>query len=210
MTASAPISLRLPQLVVAAGGGDDAGADRGGDLHREAADPAAGGHDQHRLPRPHPGAVDQHLVGRQSGGRQRPGLIEGTGLREVKGARRGRQGVFRVAAGAAGDHPVADLEALHLGAQLRHVAGDVAPENLRRGDAGAVRPLAHEHVEAVQRRGGDADQHVVGARPRRRQVAVPQHLRRSRVVDVNGFHQQRLLVQSARGGTRWCHGVFRS
>ena len=200
--------LRLAQLGIAARSGDDAGADGVGDLYREAADTAAGGHHQHRFPRPHAGAVDQHLIGRQACGGQRSGLIEGTGLREVKGALRRRQRVFRVAAGAAGDHPVAGHEALDLRADFRHLAGDVAPQNLRRCDTGAVRPLPHENVQAVQRRGADADQHVVRPRPRRGQIPVGQHLRRPRLFDINGFHDARLPSQSAKTGTRWCHGVL--
>ena len=50
---------------------------------------------------------------------------------------------------------------LDLRAEFRHLTRDVAPQNLRRRDASTVRPLPHEDVQAVQRGGTNADQHVV-------------------------------------------------
>ena len=125
----------------------------------------------------------------------------------MKGALGGRHGVFRVTTGAAGNNAVAYLEVLHLGTEPRHLAGDVAPQHMRRGDAGAVRPFPHENIQAVQRRSGHADQRVVGSWPRRRQIAVDQRIRRTRFLDVNGFHDASLFGHSGRTGTRWCHGV---
>ena len=203
MTASAPIRrawLSLSSLPAVA---MTPRADGLGDLHGEATDAAAGGHYQHRFPWAHAGTVDQHLIRRQPRRGQRSGLVVRTIVREMKGTLGGRHGVFRVTAGAAGDDAVADLEALHLGAELDHLAGEVPPQNMRRADAGAVRPFPHEDVQAVQRRGGDADEHVVRPRPRRRQVAVDQHFRRTRFFDVDGFHDACLLPgHSGRTGTR--------
>ena len=70
MTWSAPIALRLGDLVVAADGGDHGGAGRLGKLDRGGADAAAAGLDQDGLAGAELGVVEQHMLGRAVGDRR--------------------------------------------------------------------------------------------------------------------------------------------
>ena len=138
------VRAELAQEVVLGGarGADDVRAARLGDLHGEVADAAGGGVDQHPLPRPDVGGVDQGLPGGERGQRQRGRPATWSRPAGLRGEGAGGAGdVLGVGAGAVrvGQHAedlVARLEEGDAEADRLDDAGDVPAEDERRLAAG--------------------------------------------------------------------------
>jgi hypothetical protein len=179
----AALSALARELLVARRGDDHLRAHQPGELQREDRDPA-GALYQHALPGDDAPVLGERVPGGDRGARQRGALLE----RQVGGQRhhavllehdvlrqhavaaaaeRALVGVGRRRAAppaleeAAGD-AVADLEAGHAGAELRHLAGAVGERDevgLGRHPVGAERD---RQVAVIERAGRDLDQHLGG------------------------------------------------
>ena len=90
---------------------------------------------------------------------------------------------------------VADGEAVDAGAERRDDAGAVRSEDpgLRHGREAH----AHPHVEVVERRGGEANEHLALARLRVGHVLVPEDVRAAVLVDPDRLHGQNPLMTAA-------------
>ncbi len=156
----AEAAQRLP--LVGMGGGEDLGAELAGELDRGAADAAGAGVDQHLLPRPQRGEVDEAEVGGGEDDRHRGRLGErplgrdrhqGGGVADDQRAERPR--------GQAHD-PVARGDRADLVADLEHDPGALAAD--RR--LARVEAEGEHHFAEVESGGAHRDPHL--ARPQRR------------------------------------------
>ena len=138
------------------------------ELDRKGTHSAAGSGDQHGLPRLHPCPVHDHLPGGQAGDGKRGALVERAAFRQRVDPLRSSDGKLGVASATVGDHPVAGLEPLHPCADVHHLTGEVTAQDMRRGEARAVRALSCEHIESIQRTGAHANEDVVGSHGRLR------------------------------------------
>ena len=149
---------------------DDVGAEGGGDLHREEADPAGRAGHQHPVALTDVEHLGQRLVGGEPGQRQCPGLGEGERLRLVPeaalrhGHELGRRPPLDVVAADVAEHLVADGEVDHRRAHLLHDAAEVparADGEVVRIGAGEV-ALPDRQVDGVHPGGMGPDQDDVG------------------------------------------------
>ncbi|MCR6699844.1 MAG: hypothetical protein NVV68_01110 [Dokdonella sp.] len=160
------------------------GAERLGDLHREAADAARRTVDQHLVAGAQAAGVAQTLQRGRRGDRQRGGFLEAQLSRLGRDqALLAHHDVVGQCAAARAEHVLADRPARDGAADRLDGAGEI--------DAGAhvggpaepgrqphhVRSAGHlVHVERVQRRGMHAHQHLVIGRHRLADPGQPEHL----------------------------------
>ena len=178
------VGPRRPRTLGAARGGrgDHVCAGPLGQLHRVAADRAAGAVDQHALPLLEPGVVEERLPRSQADHRQRRGVRE----RDVRGRRRqdlGRRddelrGRTRGGHRQEGDDRVADRDVLDALAERVDRAGDVDARRVgqRHRERALQVAAADAGVDGVERRRGDADAHLAGAGDGLLDVLVAQHV----------------------------------
>ena len=99
------------------------------------------------------------------------------------------QAILRV---AAADHEradlVAELPALHVRAERRHLAGDLEAGNVGRALGRRIGALALAHVRTVDAGGRDLHQDFAGARRRHRALLRHQHLRPAGGADGDRSH----------------------
>ena len=85
-------------------------------------------------------------------------------------------------------HPLTGFEAGHVLAEFDYLARDVAAQNVRQFDAGQA--LTYPEVEVVHCASLDADQNLILARLRIRNIFVAQNLGTTEFMEANGFHEQ--------------------
>jgi hypothetical protein len=180
--AEAPHQIVLPGR----DGGEDPGAEGGGQLHRDVADAAGAALDQHGLALAHPGAIDQPFPGGDRDQRQCRGLAH----REIGRLRRQQRRIDRrvfgqraLMAADAARHAidlVARPETRDAGADRRHRAGEVDAEHRRQRVLGMGRGAGADlEVERVDAARGDPHQHLALGRHRPRQLGRAQRLVRA-------------------------------
>ena len=177
--------LPHPVLVVGAGGADDVGTERLGDLDGEVADAARGRVDEHPLARLDVERLDEALVGGHAGQRERRRLLEGeagrlAGHRALGGGHELGGGAERdVVAAYVAEDLVADLHpGAYGGADGLDDTGDVpAGDDREVVRVGALQvALADLPVDRVHAGGPGTDEHRVGSDRRVGHLADREHL----------------------------------
>ena len=165
-----------------------------GQLHRVAADRAAGTVDQHPLPLLEPRVVEERLPRGEADHWQCRGVRE----RDARGRRRedlGRRddelcGRPRGGHRQEGDDRVADRDVLDVVAERVDRAGDIDARRVgQRHREGALQVAATDaSVDAVERRCGDAEAHLAGAGGGRLDVLVAEDVGAAVLVETHCLH----------------------
>src|SRR5207237_3812339 len=82
--------------------------------------------------------------------------------------------------------PLAGLEAANVFAGFDNLSRNIAAQSVRQADPGET--LADPNIKMVQRASSDANQHLIVARFRIRNIFVAQNFRTAEFVNADGFH----------------------
>jgi hypothetical protein len=182
-------ALAGPRLFGVADGGEDAGAERAGELDRGGADAARPAVDQDRLAGLQAAALEDVGPHREVGLGQRRRLEQAQSLGDRQALRLRCDAVLRVAAAAdqrADRGP--DREGLDARAEADDLAGDLEAGHRRRTGRRIVVALALHHVGPVDAGGRDPDQHLARARLRQRPGRRHQRLGSTEARQVDEGH----------------------
>lgn len=176
-----------------AGGADHVRAARFRDLHREVADAARRGMDQHPLPLLHIRRIDQGLPGGER--RQRDGrglnVIEVGGFAGERAGRSGHVLGGRAVPVRVGEHAedlVTGLEEGHADTDGDDLAGDVPAEDERRRGQEQSGAATVTPVGGVEGGGAHAHQNLARTGLRNRALHLGQHLGAAERVLADGAH----------------------
>jgi hypothetical protein len=218
------------ELFIGAGGGDDARAKKFRDLNGGGPHPTARSEDENVLARLQFGAADEHVPGCLKNEGDGGGFFKGKifGIREAIhfwnadefGAAAvnhvteiGELAAAVVEAGDAGgtfaaadtgseEDFLANADGGDFGADLRDFAGDVAARNVREGERNAWQTLADPEVEMIERAGFDAHKNFVGLDCRLRNIDEFENVRRTVLLENDGFHPAPFLRARNRNRTK--------
>ncbi len=168
-----------------------------GDLQAHQPDARAGALDHHALAGLQPAGGDERIVQRGERDRERGCLLEAHARGHRIDAAPVADGVFGVAAVARAHDAIAGLEgALHLGAGLDHLARPLDADQRADAAVGAMRQAARDReIGAVERRGLDLHQHLVGLGLRLRDIAHDEPVL-ARNASLHRFSPVRLMSES--------------
>jgi hypothetical protein len=185
---SSTTSTPLPPVAGAARGGEDARAERPGELDRRRADARGAAMDEEGLAALQPPALEDVGPDGEEGFGNDGGLDHREALRRGQALTGRRDAIFRVAAaGDEGAEAVAGLP-LHAGADRDDAACDLQPGNVGDAGRGVVAPHSLQHVRPVHPGRVDLDKHLAGAGRGGRALRGFQRLRPAGRGDLDGVH----------------------
>src|SRR5262245_47502133 len=185
-------ALACPALLVAAGSGEDIGAEGARQHDGSGADAGRAAMDEKGFAAPEAGAIEDIRPHGHEGFRHGSRFDEAQALWQRHGVRLGDHAIFGIAAAwNEGQDFIADLESLRLIPLGDNGAGDLETRRRRRAWRGRIASLALENIRTVHTCGGNLDEQLMIGRDRRWQGRKSQDLGSAGCGNLDRLHALR-------------------